>query len=104
MSFDLFTYPHQPGYKARETAREAAHAVSSKAPIVRQRILALLSAGHELTPDEAAYSLNIPILTVRPRFSELAAQGLIEDSGARRLNSSGKRAIVWRLVPQRLAA
>ena len=33
--------------------------------------------------------------TVQPRTSELKLLGLIEDSGERRRNRNGKRAIVW---------
>jgi hypothetical protein len=48
------------------------------------------------TADECAGYLGETILSIRPRFSELRAFGLIEDTGDRRLNDSGRRATVWR--------
>lgn len=94
-------YPEQPGSKARVTSHVAAQAVKSKAATVRDEVLNLLrqapytSTG--LTPDQAADILNISILTIRPRFSELACAGLICDSGIRRANRSGRNAIVWQI-------
>jgi len=49
----------------------------------------------QLTTDETAAGLGLSRLTVRPRFSELRARHQVVDTGARRLNDSGKRAIVW---------
>lgn len=100
---DLFaygyeTYPDTPGYKARETSRLAAEAMKPTAPLVRDRILNLLTPALAVTADEAADLLHLPILTVRPRFSELAADGKVRDTGRRRKNESGKSAIVWQLA------
>lgn len=97
---DLFAfgYPNAPGYKARETSREAGEKIANRAPVIRERIVDLLTPALQLTADEAADLLRLPILAVRPRFSELATQGKVIDSGQRRPNSSGKRAIVWRLA------
>ena len=101
-AFDLFTYPQSPGWKARDTARDAARSVKPKATLLRERILALLDPALMLTADEAADILEESVLSIRPRFSELSADGYIIDAGIRRLNSSGKRAIVWRLAPRRV--
>ena len=100
---DLFrygeSYPTVPGWKARDTSQAAAESMKPKAPLVRDRILELLRSPHiEVTADEAAGMLGLPILTVRPRFSELAAENKVEDSGIRRRNGSGKNAIAWRRV------
>lgn len=100
---DLFAYgydeyPNVPGWKARDTSRLAAESMKPKAPLVRDRILNLLTPALAVTADEAADLLNLPILTVRPRFSELAAQGKLTDTGRRRKNESGKSAIVWQLA------
>ena len=40
--------------------------------------------------------LGESVLAIRPRFSELRALGQITDTGARRINDSGRSAIVWR--------
>lgn len=91
-------YPHQPGYKARDTAKLAAQSVSSRAPRLRQLCVDQLLLYGPLTTDECARNMGVDRLSVRPRFSELAALGKIADSGERRKNESGKSAVVWRLV------
>lgn len=95
---DLFSYPQGPGWKARDTARDAAVASAPKAPRLRQLCIETLQSAGDLTADECARRLGIDKLSIRPRFSELATIGKIADTGERHLNSSGKRAIVWRLA------
>lgn len=100
---DLFTYPHVPGAKARDTSFEAADQIAPRAPILRARCLEALEHSNGLTADEVAGRLGLSILSVRPRITELARDGKVRDSGARRNNASGKRAIVWMAVnPARL--
>ena len=92
-------YPHTPGFKARKTAKDAARSMASKAKPLRDRVLAVFkSAGKTgMTPDEVAEALGVSILSVRPRVSELATLGLLEDTFKRRANQgSGRHAIVWR--------
>ncbi len=100
MNPDLFQYaeryPVAPGTKGRATSAEAAHAAKPTAATLRTQCLkriALHPSG--LTADEAAALLKLSVLSIRPRFSELAADGKITDSGHRRQNESGRRAIVW---------
>lgn len=92
---DLFTYPHRPGWKSRETSREAAESVSCAATL-RQLAYALITA-RPRTADEIATALDRSVLSIRPRVAELSRLGKIEDSGERRVNRSGKKAIVWRV-------
>jgi predicted ArsR family transcriptional regulator len=100
---DLFTYPDHPGSKARDTAAQAAEEMAEMAPILRARCLAVLERSNGLTADEVAGRLGLSILSVRPRISELTRLGKVRDSGDRRRNTSGKRAIVWAAVqPARL--
>lgn len=89
-------YPDTAGYKVEGTSQEAAN--STDAETLRELVLEQLLKGEELTADELAETLSIDRLAIRPRCSELRLYGLIEDSGERRLNISGKRAIVWRLA------
>ena len=89
------TYPDHPGWKSRDTARAAADEVAPKAPLLRERCLEALREAGNLTADECASRLGIDKLSIRPRFSELAATGSIIDTKQRRLNASNKRAIVW---------
>jgi predicted ArsR family transcriptional regulator len=57
-----------------------------------------LLSREELSADQVAAAMGETVLSIRPRLSELAKKGLIEDSGRRAVNASGKRAIVWRRV------
>jgi hypothetical protein len=91
-------YPIEPGYKARETSLSAARSLNDKAPRLRQLCVDQLLLYGPLTADECARNIGIDKLSIRPRFSELAAAGKILDSGERRSNESSKRAIVWRLA------
>lgn len=87
-------YPDVAGWKATETSREAAEATNARG--LRALVWAWLNEHGPHTADEAAAALGLSLLAVRPRFSELKARHRICDTGARRVNASGKRAIVWR--------
>lgn len=92
------SYPQVPGFKARDTSRDSASSTEARAPRLRQLCIDQLMLCGPLTTDECASNLGIDKLSIRPRFSELAATGKVRDSGERRENGSGKRAIVWALV------
>jgi hypothetical protein len=51
-----------------------------------------------MTADECAHRLGMNILSVRPRFTELKALGLIHDTGLRRRNWSTRMAKVMDLT------
>jgi predicted ArsR family transcriptional regulator len=88
-------YPNQPGFKARDTSKEAAEGVSLAAMTLRVRVLSAIKAKPG-TPEEIAERLGVPVMNVRPRCSELSARGSIVDSGERRQAMGGRNAIVWR--------
>jgi predicted ArsR family transcriptional regulator len=67
----------------------------SKAERTRCAILDLLTRGNALTADALADRLDLSILYVRPRVSELAKQARIVASGDRGMNASGKFARKW---------
>lgn len=98
---DMMTgpYPISPGFKRTETSAAAAASTAPKAPRLRSMCLDTLRGCGPLTADQCAAQLGIDRLSIRPRFSELAATGMIRDTGERRLNASHKRAIVWGLKP-----
>jgi hypothetical protein len=82
-------YPLVPGAKVAGTSRDAADKVAPK-----------VAGGRRLgpkTPDEVAAAIGKSVLYVRPRMSELAAQGLVEKTGVRRPNDSGLDANEWRV-------
>ncbi|MDQ7246205.1 hypothetical protein [Dongia sedimenti] len=67
-----------------------------KAERTRLAILDLLDRERALTADTLAERLDLPILYVRPRVSELATQQRIVASGERAPNASGRLAHKWR--------
>jgi hypothetical protein len=83
---------HQPS-----TAQAAHDASNLDAATLRDRAYQALRYGPK-TADQVAEVLGESILAVRPRISELAAAGLVCDSGERAVNASGHSAIVWRIV------
>lgn len=90
-------YPHAPGYKAEGTSQEAAEAIKPKLKSLQAEVLAWLegrgvSGG---TPDECSHALKLPLLTVRPRFTELKLLGHIAPSDERRITACGKKAQVY---------
>lgn len=93
-AFDF--YPETPGWKRRDTSKQAAEEVKPSAETLRNLVYQVLKT-KELSADEVAAELEIDKLSIRPRLSELSKMDKIEDSGKRTLNSSGKKAIVWRV-------
>ena len=97
---DLLSYPASPGFKREGTSQQAAEAIKPSAATLRASCLAYVNVG-PITADECAALISESILSIRPRFSELRAMGLIEDTGSRRKNASGRNAVVWRLTSAR---
>lgn len=93
-------YPTTPGYKRRETSRNAAKAIANRAPKLRDRAFEVLKTW-EMTADEIAHALQVSILSIRPRISELVELGMVEESGNYRENDSGKAAIVWKVTKRK---
>ena len=96
---DLFTwaetYPNSCGYKRPGTSEEAAASMRLASGPLRMACLACLLDRRGMTADEIAVEIGEDRLAVRPRLTELQALGLVKDSGDRRKNDSGRRAIVW---------
>ena len=95
------TYPDQPGFKntTEETSARSAILVSSKAGILRERVMEVVAKA-DSTADECAEAIGESVLSVRPRLSELRALGKIGPTNKRRKNDSGHSAVVWSAVPQ----
>lgn len=94
-------YPIGPGAADTDTSIAAAEDIAPKAGDIRTRVHRCLKRHYPdgLTTDECASKLGLSILTIRPRFSELKNEGKIRDSNRRRINASGKKAIVWYSAP-----
>ena len=96
-------YPARAGFKANGPSEEAAHRVSSGAAKMRAAVLAQIASKPDgATADEAAKDLNLSVLSVRPRVSELNRLGEIEQTGARRKNESGMTATVWQIASEKV--
>lgn len=100
---DLFswvrpTYPDVAGFKSYGTSKDAADAITEKLGVLQTAVLRWLekqgaSGG---TPDECARDLNIPLLTARPRFTELKIRGLIVALPNRRgITECGRKSQVY---------
>ena len=83
-------------WKAQGTSKQAASEAAVTAASLRLQVLNELKKASG-TADEIANRLNMSVLSVRPRFSELVRLGHILDSGLRRKNLSGKSATVWKV-------
>ena len=97
--FDPPAYPVGAGSKVEGTSRAAAQSVD--AVTLRRHVVEVLRSWGPRTADACAEFLGRSVLCIRPRFSELKALGVIEDSGQRSKNASGKNAVVWRLREER---
>ncbi len=93
------TYPSRAGFKAPGTSARQAERVEPKAQVLRAKVLAAISH-HSMTPDECAAFLGEDILSIRPRFSELARviPPKIAKTGERRLSSRGNASDVYGIV------
>ena len=71
----------------------------SRAASLRKIVKNLLDAEDiGYTADQIAHKIDEHILSIRPRVSELYTKELVFDTGRRGINSSGKKAIVWKSV------
>jgi hypothetical protein len=93
-------YPDAPGFKVSGPSEQAAEAIGGTVSKMRAAVLAQISTyPGGATADEVAKDINLSVLSVRPRVSELNRTGKIEQTGARRKNGSGMSATVWRIAP-----
>lgn len=92
-------YPDHPGAKGDDgTSQDAADAIAPSVSHLRRLAIAALEQLGEATPLEAVAVAGVTREALQPRFSELRAMGLVEPTGARRPNPSGKNAAVLRLT------
>jgi hypothetical protein len=89
-------YPKAPGFKERGgTSEQVAREIcAGQAKALRDVVYEVIK-WLPRTSDEVAEALHMSILTIRPRLSELRAEGKIVPTGVRRRNASGKMATVW---------
>ena len=107
MSGPLFqyrqSYPDAPGFRDRDTSRNAARDMMPQQGTIQAMVLEALAIRPQAS-FELAESLGISYRSVQPRTAELARATpkrgqLIRDSGQRRIDpETGKAAIVWMLI------
>lgn len=95
---DLVTYPHSAGYADGDTSKKAAEKVDAKT--LQRMVLNFMKGFEPMSADECAAFMHKSVLSIRPRFTELAKQGLIVDTGQRRRNASGRMAKVMAVTPE----
>ncbi len=90
-------YPDSPGHRGIDTSIEAANAIRLKlGRLQRLAEVTIRAAGdYGLPADELAERLRMDRSSIQPRTTELRRKGIVRDSGQRRHNVTGKRAIVW---------
>ncbi len=93
-------YPYDaPGSKGPDgTSQDAADAMKPCVFYLRRVAMRALGRLGEATVLEAVAFAQVSRESLQPRFSELRAMGLVEPTGARRRNPSGKYAAVLRLT------
>lgn len=98
-------YPEYPGAKGPDgTSQAAAEAIKPCVSHLRRVALRSLGKLSEATVLEAVAVAEVERESLQPRFSELRAMGMVEPTGARRRNPSGKGAAVLRLTDKGRAA
>lgn len=92
-------YPDMPGHRGIETSSAAAEDVAPAAGRLQRLVFDAIAAAGPVgrSTNELADQLDLDRGSVQPRTSELRSKRLIADSGLRRPNANGKRAIVWTL-------
>jgi hypothetical protein len=98
-------YSKTPGAKGKDgTSQDAAEAIAPFASHLRRIAMRSLALLGEATVLEAVAVAEVARESLQPRFSELRAMGLVEPTGTRRRNPSGKGAAVLRLTEKGRAA
>ena len=98
-------YPAVPGAKGPDgTSQDAAEAIKPCVSHLRPVAMRSLHKLGEATVLESVALTKVARESLQPRFSELRAMGMVEPTGARRRNPSGKGAAVLRLTEKGRAA
>lgn len=83
------------GKNSPDTSIDAAGEARPKSGKQRQAVYEAIKAAGGLTSDELSRRLELPAQSVTARVNSLANDGLIYDSGQRRLTRYNRKAIVW---------
>jgi transcription initiation factor IIE alpha subunit len=83
------------GRRSPDTSIEAAVKARPKSGKQRLQVFEAIKTAGGLTSDELSQRLELPAQSVTARVNSLANDGLIYDSGQRRLTRYNRKAIVW---------
>ena len=98
-------YAEHVGSKGSDgTSQSAAEAIKPNVSRLRRMTLHGLGRLGEATTLEVVAAIGLARESLQPRLSELRAMGLVEPTGKRRPNPSGKNAAVLRLTDKGRAA
>lgn len=90
-------YPTENNHRGVDTSREAAETMAPLSSRLRAIVHGILFEHPKgLTVDEVCKIAGMRRYSLQPRHTELLKMGMIRDTGERRFNESGARAIVWR--------
>ena len=96
--FDFDKYPHKAGHRGHRNSIISANETNKKLSRLKKQILIELYKNPKgLIGSELSDILKVSILTIRPRTTELKAQGLILDSEKSKKNDNGKPEIIYKL-------
>jgi len=97
MEVDIKTMYHR---NAPDTEREAAEKIAPRVTGLRLKVLSALRDEGETgaTGEVITNILGEWLYSVKPRITELARYGLVEDSGRRVMNSRKRNEIVWQIT------
>jgi len=97
---DLSPYAGAKGQKpaTRRTSADSADMIAPARARLRRAALRALGELREATPLEVVAHTGLAREAILPRLSELIALGLVEPTGARRRNPSGRSAAALRLT------
>lgn len=95
-------YPQVPGHNKVDTSIEAAESMEKSSATLRTRVLNILGGAdfpfvYPMTSEQISDISGISHDNVWKRISELRGMGKVEDSGKRRRNRSGRKAIAWQI-------
>lgn len=107
MMADLFsyreTYPESPGWKGKDTSRQAAADMKPRQGTIQAMVLDALAV-RPMASFELARHTGVSYRSIQPRTSELSQptdrrRALIQDSGRTAIDpETGKHVTIWRII------
>lgn len=88
------------GFQKTDTSAAGAEQIGARAPSIREAVLDYLRAARKpKTTYEIAEGVKRRYAVVQARVTELKNEGLVRDSGERKISQFGAPNIAWEAVP-----